>query len=176
MIWGYEIPAGWLQNVNPVMIVVFAPIMGALWVKLATRQMNPSIPLKFGFGLILMATGFFAMVFAAKIVAAGAQAGMQWLVLTYFMHSIGELTLSPVGLSATTKLAPKKYYSQMMGIWFVGTALGNLVAGLFAGGFDENNVSSMPDLFMKVVFFGGITGLVFVLSSRIIRKWMGDVQ
>ncbi|NQW27867.1 MAG: peptide MFS transporter [Flammeovirgaceae bacterium] len=176
MIWGYEIPAGWLQNVNPVMIVVFAPIMGALWVKLATRQMNPSTPLKFGFGLILMATGFFAMVFAAKIVAAGAQAGMQWLVLTYFMHSIGELTLSPVGLSATTKLAPKKYYSQMMGIWFVGTALGNLVAGLFAGGFDENNVSSMPDLFMKVVFFGGITGLVFVLSSRIIRKWMGDVQ
>lgn len=176
MIGSWEMPAGWLQNVNPLMIIIFAPIIGALWVKLSARQMNPNTPVKFGIGLILMAMGFLVMVFAAEIAASGMKAGMGWLVLTYFLHSIGELTLSPVGLSATTKLAPKKYYSQMMGIWFVATALGNLVAGLFAGGFEPDNAEQLPDLFMSVVYFGGAAGIFFLVFSFPIRKLMGDVH
>lgn len=176
MLFGWEMPAGVLQSVNSMFIIIFAPLIGALWVRLAARNMNPSTPIKFGFGLILLGLGFFAMVFAAKIAAAGSKAGMFWLVLTYFLHTIGELTLSPVGLSATTKLSPKRYVGQMMGIWFVGTALGNLVAGLFAGRFDPSNVQQMPDLFMSVVQISVGAGIIFLILSPFARKWMGDVN
>jgi POT family proton-dependent oligopeptide transporter len=158
------------------MIVIFAPIIGALWVKLAAKNLNPATPLKFGFGLILMGAGFLVMYFAAHRVVEGMQAGMAWLVLTYFLHSAGELALSPVGLSATTKLAPKAFVGQMMGIWFVATSLGNLIAGMFAGEFDPNNVSAMPSLFMTVVLFGCGSGILFVIFSPLMKKWMGNIQ
>jgi POT family proton-dependent oligopeptide transporter len=175
-LFGWELPAGWLQNVNPLMIVIFAPIIGALWVKLAAKNLNPATPLKFGLGLILMGFGFLVMYFAAHRVVEGMQAGMAWLVLTYFLHSAGELALSPVGLSATTKLAPKAFVGQMMGIWFVATSLGNLIAGMFAGEFDPNNVSGMPSLFMTVVLFGCGSGILFVIFSPLMKKWMGNFQ
>ena len=176
MLFGWELPAGWLQNVNPAFIIILAPVMGALWVKLAAKNLNPRTPLKFGFGLILLGLGFVVMYFAAQIVAAGTKAGMMWLVVTYFLHSVGELTLSPVGLSATTKLAPRKYYGQMMGIWFVGAALGNLIAGLFAGNFDPENVQQMPDLFMSVVMVSVGSGIIFVIASPLMKKWMQEVN
>jgi POT family proton-dependent oligopeptide transporter len=176
VIFGWEMPTGWLQTVNPLMIILFAPLVGALWVKLAARNLNPSIPLKFAFGLLLLAAGFMIMVFAARIVTEGGKAGMFWLVVTYFLHSIGELTLSPVGLSATTKLAPKKYYGQMMGIWFVATALGNLFAGLFAGNFNPENVQEMPNLFLSIVSISAGAGIVFILISPFTKKWIGDIK
>lgn len=176
MIGSWEMPAGMLQSVNALVIILFAPIVGWIWVKLAARNLNPNTPIKFGIGLILMGLGFVVMYFAAQIAAAGTKAGMGWLWLTYFLHSIGELTLSPVGLSATTKLSPKRYTGQLMGIWFVGTALGNLVAGLFAGGVDVANPSQMPPLFMSVVIFGVVTGGLFLLFSPILKKWMGNVK
>lgn len=176
MLFGWQLPAGWLQNVNPILIVILAPVFGSMWIKLAAKKLNPSTPLKFGIGLILMGIGFLVMFFAAQVVVDGAMAGMGWLVVTYFFHSTGELTLSPVGLSATTKLAPRKYYSQMMGIWFVGAALGNLVAGLFAGEFDPNDTSTMPDLFMSVVMFAVGSGIMFIVFSGWLRKWMGNAE
>ena len=172
MLFGFEIPTGWLQAVNPIFIIILAPMMGALWVKLAARQLNPSTPVKFGFGLILMGVGFWVMYLAAQLVVAGNTPGMGWLVATYFFHSVGELTLSPVGLSATTKLAPRRYYSQMMGVWFVGAALGNLIAGLFAGGFDPSQTAQMPDLFFSVVTFAVGSGILFIVFSGLMRKWM----
>ena len=175
--FGFEIPPGWLQNANPLFIVIFAPIIGTLWVKLAAKNMNPNTPVKFGLGLAMMGLGFLVMVFAANAAAASAGAvGMGYLILTYFLHSIGELTLSPVGLSVTTKLAPKAYVGQMMGIWFVGASVGNLIAGLFAGGFDSEDVSQLPDLFMSVVWLGVGAGLTFLVASGLLRKWMGDVK
>jgi POT family proton-dependent oligopeptide transporter len=120
----------------------------------------------------MLAAGFLVMFFAAEIVAAGTKVGMVWLILTYFLHSVGELTLSPVGLSATTKLAPRKYYSQMMGVWFVGSALGNLIAGLYAGNFDPENVQQMPDLFMAVVQFGVGGAILFLALSPLMRRWV----
>lgn len=176
MLFGWEIPAGWLQNVNPFLIVILAPVFGAMWVRLAAKQMNPNIPVKFALGLILMGIGFLVMYYAAQVVVSGSKAGMGWLVVTYFFHSTGELALSPVGLSATTKLAPRKYYSQMMGIWFVGAALGNLVAGLLAGDFSRDDPSTLPPLFWSVVVFGVGSGILFLALSGWLKRWMGDVE
>ncbi len=175
-LFGWELPAGWLQNFNPFFIIILAPIIGSLWIRLAARQLNPKTPVKFGIGLIFMALGFLVMYFAAEIVTQGAKAGMGWLIFTYFLHSTGELTLSPVGLSATTKLAPRKYLGQMMGIWFVGAALGNLIAGLYAGNFDPENVREMPNLFMSVVWVGIGAGVIFLALSGWMKNWMGDVD
>jgi POT family proton-dependent oligopeptide transporter len=177
---GWEMPASWLQSVNPMFIIILAPVFGALWVKLAQRNMNPTAPLKFGFGLICLGLGFLVMVFAARAVVAelpdSVRVSTLWLVMTYFLHTTGELTLSPVGLSMTTKLAPKKFGGQMMGIWFIGAALGNLIAGLFAGNFDENNTAQMPDLFMSVVMTSVGAGIIFLILSPWIKRWMGDVE
>jgi POT family proton-dependent oligopeptide transporter len=174
--FGWELPAGWLQNFNPAFIIILAPIIGSLWIKLAARNMNPATPVKFAIGLVFMALGFLVMFFAAQIVTAGAKAGMGWLIITYLFHSTGELALSPVGLSATTKLAPRKYMGQMMGIWFVGAALGNLIAGLYSGNFDPENVQQMPNLFMSVVWLGVGSGILFLVLSPLMKKWMGTVE
>jgi proton-dependent oligopeptide transporter, POT family len=170
---GFEIPAGSVQIFNAIFIVMFAPVVGWLWVRLAARQLNPHTPIKFAIGLILMGLGFLVMVFAAQIAAQGTDVGMGWLILTYFLHSIGELTLSPVGLSATTKLAPKRYLGQMMGIWFVATSLGNLIAGLLAGGVDPKSPNDMEPLFMSVFLFAVVVGALFLVFSPIIKKWAG---
>lgn len=176
----WEMPASWLQSVNPLFIIILAPVFGALWLKLAARNMNPAAPFKFGFGLVCLGLGFLVMVFAARVVVADlpetVRVSTLWLVMTYLLHTTGELTLSPVGLSMTTKLAPKKFAGQMMGIWFIGAALGNLIAGLFAGNFDENNAGQMPDLFMSVVFTGVGAGILFLIMGPWIKRWMGDVS
>lgn len=177
---GWEMPASWLQSVNPLFIIILAPVFGALWVKLASRNMNPAAPFKFGFGLICLGLGFLVMVFAARLVVADlpdtVRVSTLWLVMTYMLHTTGELTLSPVGLSMTTKLAPKRFAGQMMGIWFIGAALGNLIAGLFAGNFDEDNVAQMPDLFMSVVMTSIGAGIIFLIMSPWIKRWMGDIK
>jgi proton-dependent oligopeptide transporter, POT family len=85
------------------------------------------------------------------------------------------LCISPVGLSSYTKLSPKKYYSQMMGLWFVGASLGNLIAGLFAGNFDESNIQQMPDLFLQVCYIGVISGLLMIVFYKPIKNWMGGI-
>ncbi len=127
VILGWEAPASWLQSVNPVFIITFAPVFGWLW--LALGKWNPSTPLKFGFGLILLGLGFLVMAWAAVYATPENRVSPMWLVVTYFLHTSGELCLSPIGLSSITKLAPKKLVGQMMGIWFMGASLGNLIAG-----------------------------------------------
>jgi POT family proton-dependent oligopeptide transporter len=176
LILGWLMPASWLQSVNPLFIIIFAPLFGALWIWLAKRQLHPSTPVKFALGLVLLGIGFLVMVFAARIAARGLPAAPFYLILTYFLHTSGELCLSPVGLSAVTKLSPKRFVGQMMGMWFVGAALGNLVAGLFAGQFDEESVQQMPDLFRSIVFTTVGAGLVLLLLSPLVRRWMGEIK
>ena len=139
--------------------------------------MNPAILVKFGLGLIFMGLGFLVMVFASnKLVDGAAQVGINWLIGTYVLHSVGELCLSPVGLSATTKLSPRKYTAQMLGIWFVAAAIGNLVAGLFAGSVDQNDLTKMPDAFFPVVILGVVAGLFFIAISPFVKKHMHGVE
>jgi POT family proton-dependent oligopeptide transporter len=179
MAFGWEIPAGYFQSVNSIFIIIFAPFFGAMWVALAKRKLEPSSPLKFAFGLILLGIGFLVMYFAAKIAASGDLAAPSWLVLTYLFHTFGELSLSPVGLSLTTKLAPKKFVGQMMGMWFLSIAMGNLIAGRIAGsasGGTSEALSQMPDQYMLIVYTVVGAGIVLMLIAKPIRKLMGKVH
>ena len=130
---GWEAPASWLQSVNSIFIILLAPVFGIVWTGLARRNANPSIPVKFALGLLGLAAGFFVLAWGAANASAANPVSPAWLVVTYFLHTVGELCLSPVGLSSITKLAPRGRVGQMMGVWFVGAALGNLFAGLVAG-------------------------------------------
>ena len=169
-VFGWLMPAGFLQSVNAGMIIVFAPVFGWLWVGLAQRNANPSIPVKFSLGL---AAGFFVIAWGAANATADNLASPSWLVVMYFLHTVGELALSPVGLSSITKLAPKGRVGQMMGVWFVATALGNLIAGLVAG-----NLETLAPfaLFRTVAIIVGASGIVALLVSPAVKKVMGHVD
>lgn len=170
---GWEIPASTLQLINPTFIVIFAPIFGFMWTWLAARNANPSIPVKFGLGLFGLSAGFFVLSWGAANASATNLVSPAWLVVTYFLHTAGELCLSPVGLSSMTKLAPKSRVSQMMGIWFVAAALGNLFAGLIAGQLE----TLAPDsLFWSVALIVGGGGIVALLAAPPVRKLMGEVE
>ena len=172
-ILGWEMPAGWLQNINPIFIVLLAPVFGTLWVRLAQRNRNPSIPLKFALGLFGLAGGFFVLAWGAANASATNQVTPAWLIVTYFLHTVGELCLSPVGLSSITKLSPPDRVGQMMGIWFIAAALGNLFAGLVAGALE--NISDST-LFFRVALFVGIAGLLAALLAPVMRRVMGRVE
>ncbi|PWJ57736.1 POT family proton-dependent oligopeptide transporter [Dyadobacter jejuensis] len=172
----WEMPSSWFQNFNGAFILLFAPVMASLWIYLSTRGLNPSTPVKFALGLLLLGGGFFIMELAASQAVTGQLVSPMFLTLTYLFHTIGELCLSPVGLSSYTKLAPKRYLSQLMGIWFVAASLGNLIAGLFAGNFDENNVDQMPALFNQVALFSVGFGLLLLIFYKPVKNWMGGIK
>ena len=139
-LWGkpdWEIPASWFQSINPIFIITLAPVMAGVWVRLGRRNLDPSIPAKFGLGLIFLALGFVVMMGAAVLVAAGHKVWPTWLISIYLIHTFGELCLSPVGLSSVTKLAPTRLTGQMLGTWFVASSLGSLLMGRIAGEFSE---------------------------------------
>jgi len=166
-------PASWLQSVNALFIVIMAPVFGWLWVWLANRNANPSTPVKFALGLLLLAAGFFVIAWGAANATPDSPVSASWLVVMYFLHTVGELALSPVGLSAVTKLAPANRISQMMGLWFVATSLGNVVAGLVAGRLETLEPSP---LFFAVTTIIGSAGFVALLASPLIKRLMGDVK
>jgi POT family proton-dependent oligopeptide transporter len=176
-ILGADITAGTLQSINPIFIILLAPVVGAIWVRLGTR--SPSIPVKFGLGLILLGVGFLVMAWASTYLDAG-KVGMQWLVATYFFHTVGELCLSPVGLSSITKLSPERLVGQMMGMWFMGAAIGNLVAGLVARYLPavesvEAAMANGVELFGAVAIFTMAVGVVFLACARPIRTLSAGV-
>lgn len=175
-IGSFTLYSTWFQSINSIFIITFAPVFAYLWVWLAARNLNPSTPAKFGLGLLSLALGFFMMVLASTIVANGDQAMPTWLILTYLFHTFGELALSPVGLSATTKLAPHRYVGQLMGVWFVATALGNLIAGQLAGEFDPNNVAAFPEQYWGIVMTTAGTGIILLVLAKPLKKMMGGID
>jgi len=170
---GWEAPASWLQNVNPVLIILMAPLFGWLWTWLASRSANPSIPVKFSLGLFGLAAGFFVLSWGAANASAANRVSMAWLVVTYFLHTAGELCLSPVGLSSMTKLAPRGRVGQMMGVWFIAAALGNLLAGLVAGRLEA---LAPNELFWELALIIGGAGLVALLLSPLLRPLVKGVD
>jgi POT family proton-dependent oligopeptide transporter len=170
-------PASWYQSANPIFIVIFAPFFAWMWVALGARQLNPSAPIKFGLGLVLLGVGFLVMVFAAQlVVATGNDVAPTWLLLAYLIHTFGELCLSPVGLSNVTKLAPPRFVGQMMGTWFLGSAVGNLFAGLIGGEIGGADAAEVPARLMEMTVVGVGAGLLMLVFSRPIRNWMGGVR
>ena len=158
VVLGYEIPAIWFQNANSLCVVLFAPFFAALWLKLGKRNANPASPTKFSLGLLFGGLGFALMIIPANaILASGGvlKVSPLWLLFSYAIQTVGELLLSPVGLSTMTKLSPRKYVGQMMGIWFLATSVGNLIAGLVGGNVDPEKLDQMP-----VVFIGTTVALI----------------
>jgi POT family proton-dependent oligopeptide transporter len=139
-------------------------------VALARRGRDLSPPAKFVIGLLGMATGFLAMAAAASLVAAGELAPPYWLVLTYLLHTFGELALSPVGMSATSQLVPRRFVGQSMGLWYATLALGNLLASRIAGEFDASNLAAMPGQYLRIAWYGAIAALVLFAAIPLLRR------
>jgi POT family proton-dependent oligopeptide transporter len=175
----FEVPALWFQSINAAFIILFAPLFAAMWVGMARRGIDLSSPAKFAAGLFLAGIGFLVMVPAANIVvdSGGAvRVSAWWLTISYLFQTLGELALSPVGLSSMTKLSPRKYVGQMMGIWFLASALGNLIAGLVGGNVDPERLEQTPALFTWTAVALFASAGVLALMVVPIRRMMGRVD
>jgi POT family proton-dependent oligopeptide transporter len=182
MIGGFEVPATWFQTINSLFIILLAPVIAGFWTFLARKKVELSSPVKFAIGLGFAAVGFLIMILASNIVVAGngIKVSAMWLITFYLFLTIGELFVSPVGLSSMTTLSPKRFVGQMMGIWFLASALGNLMGGLVAGNVDPEKLELMPRLFtITTLFLGGAAVLLVILAvpiARMMRKAGGEVH
>lgn len=169
----FEIPATWFQSINSLFIMLLAPVAAAVWVALGKRGGDLSSAMKFALGLAFAGVGFALMIVAAnRVVASGGTLLVSpwWLAGSYFFQTVGELCLSPVGLSSMTKLSPRKYVGQMMGIWFIASAVGNLIGGLVGGHVDPENLEQMPRLFSLTTTSLFVSAVVLVLLVVPIRR------
>jgi len=169
----FQFPSSWLQSVNSIFIVfLFAPFFAWFWVWLGERE--PSSPAKFTYGLLFAGLGFAVVALAAKqFERTHLPVSPLWLVGVYCCHSIGEVCLSPVGLSTVTKLAPSRIVGQMMGVWFLSIALGNFIGGQVAGFFER---FPLPQLFAAVFLTSCVSALILTFLVRPIRELMGGVH
>ncbi|MFI6519654.1 peptide MFS transporter [Spirillospora sp. NPDC050679] len=167
-VFGWRMPASWTQNINPILIICFAAVFAWLWVRLGDRVGTPQ---KFAFALVMCGLSFVVMSAASNAASGGAKVSLLWLIAVYLLQTLGELSLSPVGLSVTTKLAPQAFASQMMGVWFLATAAGDAVGG---------QVARLQEPWGDVRYFlllGACTlaaGVVMFLFTRSLRRLMGE--
>jgi POT family proton-dependent oligopeptide transporter len=172
----FEVPAGWFQSLGPLFVISLAPVFAWFWVALGKRGLNPSLPAKFALGLLLLASGFLVMAIASRLVVSGHRVWPTWLIATFLLHTFGELCVSPVGLSSVTKLAPRRFVGQMMGIWFLATSIGNLLAGLIAGEFAAQAGAKMSSQYLQIVATCAGAGLVMLLVSKPLRSLMAGIK
>ena len=170
---GFSFPSSWFQSMNSLFVWSFAPVFAWLWISLGRRGAEPSTPIKFALSLIFVGGGFAILVVAARLAEGGVQVSPLWLVVVYLLHTFGELCLSPVGLSAMTKLAPARIAGLTMGVWFLATSVGNFIAGRLAGFYEA---MPLPTLFTNIALFGIVSGLVLLPFVRPIKKLMGEVN
>ena len=172
---GFTVPASWFQSLNPLFIIAFGPVFSALWIRLGAHHLDPSSPFKLMLGLLGMGCGFIVMAAAARVVASGQLAGMGWLTVTYLLHTWGELCLSPIGMSAVSKLVPRRLIGQSLGIWFVSLSLGNLLAGGIAGDIGAAPPAALAAQFMQIFWFAALCALAVALSLPLLRRWSAGV-
>ena len=183
VIFGWEVPASMFQSLNAGFIFTIAPLFAMLWIALAKRNMEPSTPIKFSIGIILVGLGFLALVYGMRS-SEGLQTGVFWIILIYLLHTLGELCLSPVGLSSVTKLSPQRIVGFMMGMWFFASAAGNYVAGLIARAtasessevsndiFNLAQKQSFMDVYTDVGLIAIACGIFLALLTPILKKLM----
>lgn len=175
-LFGFHFPSSWYQSVEPVFVVLIAPVFAAVWVKLGKR--NPSSPAKFALGLVFAAIAFAIVAFASSLVRAtgGAElsdaqkVGPLWLVAVYFFQALGELSLSPVGLSTVTKVSPGRMVGLMMGVWFLALSIGNFLAGIMGGAFDEKKEGALLHMFGSVALITIVAALLLAVLTPLIKK------
>ena len=166
-----QLKASFFQAVNPIFVMLFAPIFAKMWIRLGDKE--PSIPTKFGFGLFLQGLGFVAIAIGASIYLTDGPVSAIWLILTYMFCTMGELCLSPVGLSMVTKLAPLKFLSLFMGVWLMASFFGNILAGLLASRYETWKLTTL----FSVPAIGSITfGIIMWIMTRKIQHWMHGVK
>ncbi|GED23560.1 peptide MFS transporter [Halomonas halmophila] len=171
---GWEIPTVWFQSLNPIFIVLLGPLFGWLWPALGRRHLEPGSPMKFVFGLLLAAGGFGLMVLAAQRVLDGpGLVSPLWIIASMLLLTLGELCLSPVGLSTMSGLSPRRTQGQLMGLWFTGSALGNLVAGLIGGHVNPEEVQQLPELFGRSAIALVIFAAVLLLLVPVFKRMLG---
>ena len=183
VIFGWEVPASMFQSLNAGFIFTIAPLFAMLWIALAKRNMEPSTPIKFSIGIILVGLGFLALVYGMRS-SEGLQTGVFWIILIYLLHTLGELCLSPVGLSSVTKLSPQRIVGFMMGMWFFASAAGNYVAGLIARAtasdssgvsndvFDLTQKQSFMDVYTDVGLMAIGCGILLAILTPFLKKLM----
>ena len=169
---GYDFPSSWFQSVQPLFIILLAPVFAWLWIRLGPRE--PSSPAKFAYGLLFVGLGFLAVAIAAGFFAQDSvRVSPLWLVLCYLLHTLGELSLSPVGMSTVSKLAPPRVLGLMMGVWYLSISLGNFIGGRVAGLFDQ---FPLPQLFGAVFLTTTASAVALALLVKPIRKLMSGVH
>jgi POT family proton-dependent oligopeptide transporter len=167
---GYDFPSTWYQSLNSLFIIALAPAFAWLWVRLARGGKEPSSTSKFGVGLLLVGLGFVVMAVASVLADQGIKVSPMWLVVTYLLHTWGELALSPVGLSAMSKLAPVRIGGLVMGVWFLAASVGNYIGGRLAAFYETMPLTT---LFGIVAAFGIAFGIVMLLLSRPVTRLEG---
>ena len=172
-ILGWSFPSSYWQSVNSVWVIILAPIFAWLWIKLGHQQ--PSSPVKFALGLLFVALSFAWMVPAAKLTAEGKISPI-WLLGLFFLQTVGEMCLSPVGLSTMTKLAPPRLLGLVMGIWFLAAALGNKLAGVLAGEFKSENAAELAGFFSRQAVGVGVATVILFALVVWVKRLMGGVR
>jgi POT family proton-dependent oligopeptide transporter len=174
-----EVPTAWFQSLNSVFIVLFAPFFALMWLKMGKKE--PSSPTKMAIGLVLISLGYLWIAYGVNNVQSGAKVSMIWLTVLYAIHTAGELCLSPIGLSLVNKLAPIKFASLLMAVWFTANAFGNKLAGSLSALYPEGGkttyflgyqMNNLFDFFMLFVVMGGVAALLLFLLTRKLQKMM----
>jgi len=170
---GWSFPAAWYQSLNPLFVILLAPLFAALWLRLGARQ--PSSPVKFTLGLFFLGTSFLLMVPAAMLTAEGLVSPL-WLVGLFFLQTVGELLLSPVGLSTMTKLAPARLVGLVLGVWFLAAAWGNKLAGVLGGRYDATDPAALSTFFLQQAVMVGVAALALALLTPWLKGLMRGVR
>jgi POT family proton-dependent oligopeptide transporter len=180
-LFGWTVPASWFQSVNAVAIVLFAPVFAWIWQRLGRAGLNPSTPVKMSFGFFFMGLGYLVIAFGVQGVGPATKVSMMWLVSLYLLHTFGELCLSPIGLSAVSKLSPPRFASLMMGVWYLSSAAANKLAGVLSSFYPEAGkptpvllgyeVTGLHEFFVIFVALSAVAGVLLFLLARPIVKW-----
>lgn len=194
MVGTWEMPASWFQSINPLGIIILAPLFSILWGTLHNRNMEPSSPMKMAWGLALLTLGYVVIAIAVKGVDSSVKVSMWWLIALYVLHTMGELCLSPIGLSMVSKLSPARFSSLLMGTWFLANACANKLAGTLSSlippgagekeakagaempsiaGFQINN---LYDFFMVFIVLSGVAAVILFLMSNFLKKRMHGIK
>ncbi|MFN7313190.1 MAG: peptide MFS transporter [Bacteroidota bacterium] len=185
-LFGTEIPASFFQAINAVLIVILAPVFAAIWTFLGNRNSEPSSPTKQAFGLLFLSIGYLVIAFGVKGIDPTIKVSMMWLFSLYLLHTIGELCLSPIGLAMVVKLAPAKFASLLMGVWFLSTAAANKFAGTLSGLYPDPSrptppsflgfeITGLYEFFMVFVVLSGIASLILFVLSKKLQKMMHGI-